>query len=168
MSGFLEHYGEGDEKREHRRRNIILSVVGLIVVSVTLYFTFRNYREEKQLTLFFDLLKQQSYKTAYEMWGCTDKTPCRDYSYEKFQEDWGPKSQHANLSEMKVVKTDSCSGGVLQVVKFGAGEDLNLWVDRKDRLVGFAPWPLYLRGCPGFLERTKRLWNSSEQPAEKK
>ena len=142
MSGYLEQYGAGDEKREKLRKKIVLSVLGLIVVSGALYFTFRNYREEKQLTIFFDLLKQQNYKAAYELWGCTEKTPCRDYAFERFQEDWGPKSKHTNLGAMKVLKTKSCSGGIIRILDFGGGEEVNLFVDRKDRFIGFAPWPV--------------------------
>ena len=149
MSGYLEHYGAGDEKREKRRRNIVLSVLGLLVVSGALYLAFRNYREEKQLTIFFDLLKQQNYKAAYEMWGCTDKNPCRDYAFERFQEDWGPKSKHTNLGAMKTVKTKSCSSGIIQIVDFGGGDEVNLWVNRKDRVIGFSPWPVCNPRMPG-------------------
>jgi len=141
MAGYLEQYGAGDEKREKRRRNIVLSLLGLIILSGALYFTFRNYREEKQLTTFYDLLKQQNYKAAYEMWGCTDATPCRDYNFDRFQEDWGPKSKHADISKLKVVKTKSCDSGIIQIVNLGT-EDVNLFVNRKDRIIGFAPWPV--------------------------
>ena len=149
MTGYLEHYGAGDERREKRRRNVVLSILGLMVVSCALYFAFRNYREEKQLTIFFDLLKQQNLKAAYELWGCTDSTPCRDYVFDRFQEDWGPKSKHANLGVMKVVKTKSCSSGIIQIVNFGENEDVNLWVNRKDRIIGFAPWPVCNPRMPG-------------------
>ena len=149
MSGYLEQYGAGDEKRERRRWKIVFSVLSLIVVSGVLYFAFRNYREEKQLTIFFDLLKQQNYKAAYEMWGCSDKNPCRDYAFERFQEDWGPKSKHVNLGAMKIVKTKSCGGGIIQIVDFGGGEEVNLWVNRKDRVIGFSPWPVCNPRMPG-------------------
>ena len=153
MAGYLEHYGAGDEKREKRRRNIVLSLLGLIVVSGALYFSYRNYREEKQLTIFFDLLKQQNYKAAYEMWGCTEATPCRDYAYSRFQEDWGPKSKHTDMGAMKVVKTKSCDSGIIRIVNFGDG-DLNLWVNRKDRVIGFAPWPVCNPRMPGTPPQT--------------
>lgn len=149
MSGYLENFGAGEEKREKRRWRIVFSVLGLLVISGASYFAFRNYREEKQLTLFFDTLNQRNYKAAYEMWGCTEQTPCRDYSFDRFQEDWGPKSKHANLSAMKVVKTKSCGGGIIRIVDFGAGDEVNLWVDRKDRMIGFAPWPVCNPRMPG-------------------
>ena len=149
MAGYLENFGAGEEQREKRRWRIVFSVLGLIVISGALYFAFRNYREEKQLTLFFDLLRQQNFKSAYEMWGCTEKTPCRDYSFDRFQEDWGSKSKHANLGSMKVVKTKSCDGGIIRIVDFGGGDEVNLWVDRKDRTIGFAPWPVCNPRMPG-------------------
>ncbi len=149
MAGYLDNYGVVDAKREKIRKKIVYTVLGLLVASTALYFTFRNYREEKQLSIFYDLLRQQKYQAAYEMWGCTDKTPCRDYSFTRFQEDWGPKSKHADLATMKVVKTKSCDSGIIQIVTFGGKDDVNLWVERKDRLIGFAPWPVCNPRLPG-------------------
>ena len=149
MAGYLDNYGVIDAKRERIRKKIVYTVLGLLVACTALYFTFRNYREEKQLSIFYDLLRQQNYQAAYEMWGCTEKTPCRDYSFTRFQEDWGPKSKHADLAAMKVVKTKSCDSGIIQIVSFGGKDDVNLWVERKDRLIGFAPWPVCNPRLPG-------------------
>ena len=165
MAGYLDNFGVADAKRENIRKKIFYTVLGLLIVSVTMYFLFRNYREEKQLTIFYDLLREQKYQTAYEMWGCTEKTPCRDYSFARFQEDWGSKSKHADLKTMKVVEKRSCDSGIIQTVNFGGNEEVRLWVERSDRTIGFAPSPLVTRACRSWIDILPSAWRRPNAPA---
>jgi hypothetical protein len=142
MAGYLEGYGAGDERREKTIRWIVISAILLVIVAVALYFQFRNFREERQISTFFDLLKRQDYKGAYAMWGCTDTHPCPQYAFGKFLEDWGPKSPHANISSAKLAKTKSCDTGIIQFVEFPGQDEVQLWVERRDKVLGFAPWPV--------------------------
>ena len=141
MAGYLDQYGVGDERREKIRRRIILSAVAVLVIGIALYFTLRNFREERQFKTFIELLRKQDYQGAYALWGCTEAKPCRDYPLAKFMEDWGPNSAHTNLTQLHT-KTRSCSAGIIQTIDFGKGEEVNIWVDRKDLTIGFAPWPV--------------------------
>jgi hypothetical protein len=140
MADFLDGYGVADARREKRVKTIIWSLVGIAVLSVILYYQFRNFREERQSSLFLELLKKRDYQAAYALWGCTPETPCRDYALDKFLEDWGPKSPHADLSALKITKTRSCESGIIQILDFGKGETVNLLVQRKDKTIGFSPW----------------------------
>ena len=90
MSIFLDNYGVVDERREKRVKRILYTVLTLAVVGGGLWFLFRNYKEESRVKEFLSLLERRDYKTAYGLWGCTDATPCRDYGYTRFVEDWGP------------------------------------------------------------------------------
>jgi hypothetical protein len=112
-----------------------------VVVCGTLYFLFRNYREEKQLEAFFGHLQAHQYAEAYALWGCSLENPCRDYKYGSFLEDWGPKSKYADLKSLQVVKTRSCSASVIQNLKIN-GEEVDLIVHRGTLVVGFSPWKL--------------------------
>jgi hypothetical protein len=141
MPGYLDQYGAGDERREKIIKRLILSVLAVAIAGGTLYFLFRNYREEGKMKAFLADLRKQDYKSAYAHWGCTDAQPCKDYPFDKFMEDWGPKSPHANAAAARVLKTRSCSTSIIQVLDFG-GEEVNLIVDRKTQTVGFAPWPV--------------------------
>jgi len=40
------------------------------------------------LNEFLDSLKTKNFRKGYAMWGCTGNTPCENYPYEKFLEDW--------------------------------------------------------------------------------
>ncbi len=141
MSGYLEGYGVEDEKRERLVKRALTAGAIILLLAGSLYLFFRNYFETKQANLFFDLLRQTSYQEAYRLW-CPESKPCPDYPMEKFLEDWGPKSPHADLSSMKIVKTRGCSTGVIFQVDFGNNAEEYLWVARQDKAIGYAPWPV--------------------------
>jgi len=140
MSGYLETYGAGQEKRERRLKRVALVAAVVIVAGGAFYFLFRNYRETKQAERFFELLRAKNYTAAYALWGCTPATPCRDYVMARFMEDWGPESGHADLNALKITKVRGCSAGVIVEANFGGGVIENLWVDREHRQLGFAPF----------------------------
>ena len=137
---YLQAYGVTDARRERKIKLIAITLVVALIAGVVLYYQLRNFSEERQSSRFFDLLKKKDYAAAYRLWGCTPETPCRDYAYDKFLEDWGPQSPHADLSSLKVAKTRSCETGIIQILDFGKGETVNLYVQRKDKTLSFAPW----------------------------
>jgi len=142
MAGYLEGYGAGEERRRKTIRWIVISGLLLAILATVGYFQFRNYREKQQIDAFFDTLKRHDYKAAYAMWGCTDAHPCPQYAFNKFLEDWGPQSKHADISAAKLAKTKSCDTGIIQFVEFPGNEEVQLWVERRDKVLGFAPWPV--------------------------
>jgi len=144
MAAYLANYGAGEEQREKTIRRLIFTAIVLLVVGGVLYFFLKNFREEQQARKFFELLEKQDYKTAYAMWGCTDAKPCRDYPFQNFMDDWGPKSPHKNARSYHIKKSRSCGSGVILTVDFGSGQEDKLWVERGDLTIGFSPWP----GCP--------------------
>jgi hypothetical protein len=141
--GYLDHYGEGEERREKRIKRIVISALILLIAGSVLYYVFKNYREERQVKRFYALLAAHDYTAAYRMWGCTETSPCRDYSFDRFMRDWGPESNNANPSAVKIVKSRSCGSGVIITARIGEHEE-KLWVQRGDTIVGFSPWP----ACP--------------------
>ena len=141
MAGYLDSYGAGEERREKIVRRLILAALAALVLATVLYFMFRNWREDRQSRLFLELLKKQDYQSAYQLWGCTPATPCRDYRFERFMEDWGPKNPRGDIAAARISKTRSCAGGVIYTLEYGKGEPVLLWVERQDRVLGYAPWP---------------------------
>src|ERR1043166_7063790 len=113
MAGYLERYRAGEEERIQLIKRLVVSVVLIAITSGVLYFFFKNYKQENQAKAFFRLLEQHDYQGAYRMWGCTETTPCRDYPFDKFMEDWGPKSPRADVSTFRVRKSRSCGSGVI-------------------------------------------------------
>jgi hypothetical protein len=59
---------------------------------------------------------------------------------EKFLEDWGPKSPHADVSAARVRRTRSCDSGVIQIVVFSPQDEIPLYVDRDQRQIAYSPF----------------------------
>jgi hypothetical protein len=138
--GYLDAYGAGEERRAKIIRTLLLAVLVLAILGGIAWWRFRNWSEDKRAEEFFAKLRAGDYKGAHALWGCTDERPCRDYSFERFMEDWGPKSQH-NVTGMQIADTKSCSAGVIKVLKFPSDE-VHLWIDRQSKTIGFSPWPV--------------------------
>jgi|SRR5947209_4363802 len=148
MSGYLEAYGS-DEERKARRATLIkrgvLLVLFLAIAGGLGYTLFKNYSEERIIKTFLEDLRKQDYQSAYGLWGCTASKPCRDYSFSKFMDDWGPKGPHADVSNARIGLSQSCGTGVILRVDYKGAEPVPLWVERGSRTISFAPWP----ECPG-------------------
>lgn len=169
MSDFLTGYGIEEARRERLIKRALLLVVVLLAAAGSAYLGYRTYPARRQVNQFLEYLRHKDYQSAYRLWGCTESTPCRDYSFEKFLEDWGPKSPHARVEQAQVRRMSwracgpgvpymlatlaarafgergcDCGSGVIHSVAFPDGEEVVLWYERKDRTLGFAPWPACL------------------------
>ncbi|MFN0166825.1 MAG: hypothetical protein ACKV22_10380 [Bryobacteraceae bacterium] len=145
MAEFLEHYGEKDERKSRLIKRVIGGVLLVLIVAGGLFFLFHNRKQKERVTGFVELLRKKQYTEAYALWGCTEAAPCRNYAYDKFLEDWGPKSKYAEVGEFAITRARSCGSGVIVYVSFGRSGEEILWVDGPQMIVGFSPWP----SCPG-------------------
>jgi hypothetical protein len=162
MGGFLGTYGDQAEKEYRRSALLKRAIAGVLVVAIagaTAYYTLRTHGEEQVVKQFLEYLQQHRYQDAYALWGCTQDTPCKYYSPDKFTEDWGPSSRYANAAAFKVDHVDFCDDGVVFDLAYPNSDDLGLWVQRSTNVISFAPWPR----CPGrhlhLREFLKSLFN---------
>ena len=148
MGSYLEEYGSHEALRAKRLRLVkIVSICAVLafVLGAILYSSFRNYSEESQVKAFLRLLRNGQYPDAYIMFGCTEATPCPNYPFPRFRDDWGPQSAHADAASASVGDADSCGSGVLVQVNYAHADTVALWVERGSNTIGFAPW----NQCPG-------------------
>jgi hypothetical protein len=143
MAGYLERYGEGDERRGKIIKALVISLVALLVIGGTAFFIFHNYRQEQQVKRFFALLEQKDYQAAYVLWVRTESDR-KGYSYDTFLKDWGPEGDHRDVSDFRISRSRSCGNGVILTVDFGKNQMEKLWVARDDLTIGYSPLP----GCP--------------------
>jgi hypothetical protein len=145
LAGILDPtYGAADERRSRTVKRIaIWGLAGLAIV-VALFLWLRNWKQEQTVKQFFALLDQKKYQDAYAMWGCTPDHPCKYYSPEAFNEDWGPSSPFSNISAIRILHEDNCSGGVVFNLQNPQDKQVGLFVDH-DNILGFAAGPR----CPG-------------------
>lgn len=146
MSDFLSTYGVMDARREKWRNRILITLLVVTVAGLSGYFFFRTFFEKQTMNRFLALLAERNYPAAHAMFGCTPETPCRDYSYEKFIEDWGPGSLWSDPHYAEIAKVRYCGDTVIFNL-FIKGDDVNLVVTKKDQHIGFAPWPT----CTGTI-----------------
>jgi hypothetical protein len=139
MSDYLSTYGVVEARRERRLKWIAITVLVVATISLSSYFFFRTFFEKRTLDSFMALLKERNYPAAYAMWGCTQEQPCRDYSFEKFLEDWGPGSLWSDPYYAEVAKVRYCGDTVIFNL-FIKSDDVNLVVNKANQHIGFAPW----------------------------
>jgi hypothetical protein len=144
--GFLEEYGVGDVRREKTIRWIVIAAALLVIGSIVGYFVFRTWPAKRRVEAFLDKLREGDYQTAYRMWGC--EQPCRDYSFERFLEDWGVKGGFGDPKGAEVKETSFCNTGVIVTVAPAKGPDVALWYERSNSTLSFSPWPVCVERIP--------------------
>ncbi|HMD70985.1 MAG TPA: hypothetical protein VKF41_06550 [Bryobacteraceae bacterium] len=137
MAGYLDQYGAGDARRERIIRTLVISVLAIAVVAGAAIFIFHNYREERQVKRFFELLAAHDYKDAHAMF---DPGPA--YPMSSFLRDWGPEA--VDVSGFRIVKSRSCYSNTIITVRYGKDQEQVLWVDRDSLSLSFAPYD----ACP--------------------
>lgn len=143
MAGYLDQYGAGEERRIRIVKTLVISIVTLAVLGGIAFFIFHNYRQERQVKRFFELLQAHDYQSAYSLW-VKSESDRRGYPLTAFMQDWGPQSGHADVGNFRISRSRSCGSGVILTVDFGANQQEKLWVQRDDLTIGFSPLP----GCP--------------------
>jgi len=136
---YLEEYGVADARRERRIKRALVAVFTLLVVSGFLYFWFKNYREEQRVKEFLSLLERGDYPAAYRLWGCRVESPCPNYDYNGFLEDWGPSSEIGKLRSYDLIRSREQGSGVAITLVINGRPPTELWVEKKDGIIGFAP-----------------------------
>ncbi|MDQ6666048.1 MAG: hypothetical protein M3Z23_16840 [Acidobacteriota bacterium] len=144
MAGYLDQYGTGDERRETLvKRIVIFGILGIVIIGLA-YYIFKNHAQERVAKDFLQRLRKQDYAGAYTMWGCSQAKPCDGYSYEKFLEDWGPKTTGADLAVLALNDSESCGKGVILTVDVNPSRQEKLWVEKDNPILSFSPVPV----CP--------------------
>lgn len=137
MGSYLQAYGAGEERRNRVIRNIILSVVAVLILWWVLYLIFHNYPAKQSVKRFLDEVNHHQYQQAYAAWGCSAANPCPNYDFHRFMDDWGVRTS----SGWKIVNVDGCKTFVTVNVKAGGTQLQSLGVERGSKTLMFAPAP---------------------------
>jgi hypothetical protein len=137
MGSYLQNYGAGEEQRNKAIKWIIISAVSVVLISWFSYLFLHNFFEEQTVKRFLSEVNSRDYQAAYRDFGCTDTTPCPNYDYKRFLEDWGPEKKAQ--SAWKVDSVEGCTAFVTVNVKAQGRELESLGVLRGGKTVMFAP-----------------------------
>jgi hypothetical protein len=148
MADYLSGYGIEETRRSHVIKRVVLIVLATLIVAAAAYLFLRNYKEKQAVKNFLTEVNSGQLPAAYTTWGCTASHPCRDYSYQKFLEDWGHKKN------WRISDVDGCPAGVVVKVQADGTEPTPLWVTRAEKAISFSPWP----ECQGKQWRFKQFF----------
>ena len=150
---------------KRRRRIVIASVLvaGFLLVGVLGFLTnhgwwFSYWPAERIVGHFFDALQKQDYKTAYAIWENDpewqkhlDRKAIRDYPFNDFYRDWGPGGEWGLIKTSKIYGASKCpplgndngsSGVVVDVIVNDRAEHAQVWVEKSDHTLSYAPCEL--------------------------
>ncbi len=145
MPGYLDQYGAGEEQRETLIKRAAILLVLLVVFGGLGYYLFKNYAQVKVAKRFVSLVRARNYPEAYQLWGCSQAKPCNGYEYDKFLDDWGPKSSGADPSILGIEDSESCKNGVLLTLTVNPNRQEKLWIEKGNPVLSFSP----VQMCPG-------------------
>jgi hypothetical protein len=139
MGAFLQNYGAGEERRNKIIKWSIGIAVGVVLLAWFSYLSLHNFFETRTVKNFLAEVNSRNYQAAYRDWGCTEATPCPNYDYKRFLEDWGPDKKIA--SPWKIDSVEGCTSFVTVNVQAQGSELESLGVLRGSKTVMFAPSP---------------------------
>lgn len=149
--GLLDSTAE--EPHSKALRYVVTIAAFILVVALFCWFwLLRFHTEKKTVTQFFNALAAGQTEQAYRIW-----KPDPTYSFQNFQEDWGPNGYYGPVKSFRIVTAaplNSTASGVIVSVEvspyqpFPSGDDpakqnktkeVRLWVEKKDQSLSFPP-----------------------------
>ena len=137
--GYLDEYGVKEAGRERQIKRTLLILLAVLVLGGSLSYWLKNYRQEKRVKEFLAVLEREDYPAAYTFWGCRVEAPCTNYDYKSFLEDWGPSSPTGKLRAYRLKSSHERGSGVEIAVVLNDRQEVKLWVEKSNGIVGFAP-----------------------------
>jgi hypothetical protein len=142
-----------EEAQHSKVRRYVFTIAAFIFLgALGCWWLLRFHTEKKTIVQFFDALATGQTEQAYRIW-----KPQPTYSFQDFQEDWGPSGYYGPVKSFHIVtaaRINSTASGVIFVVEvspyepFPSGDDaakqnktkeVRLWVERKDQSLSFPP-----------------------------
>jgi hypothetical protein len=109
-----------DPAKARNRRTLLIVALSICVVTAGLTWFFWNWPQEHLVNQFFAAVES--------------------YPYGRFELDWGHASEWGDIKSHKIVMSKTTGSGVV------VGVDINgqktptfLWVERKNKTIGFSP-----------------------------
>ena len=142
MASYLDQYGAGEEKRENIIKFSVLGVLFVLIFGSLSYYLFKNFAQEQKVRTFLEIVRKKDYPAAYQYWGCSVASPCPSYGYDKFMDDWGPKT--VSPENLRIEDSESCNAGVILTVATGPEKQEKIWVEKEGGGLAFSPFEV----CP--------------------
>ena len=145
---------EYDEKKDIRKRNLLIATGVLIVLVGTLAFAgfftghgwlFTNLPAEHRVNTFFSAVEAKDFNRAFAIWNNDDAwqqhpQKYKDYNFGRFQVDWSNSSDYGPITSHKVACSLASGSGVAVGVNInGRRQPTFIWVQNHTHTLGFSP-----------------------------
>lgn len=136
-----------DAARDRRRRNLIITIVIVLLIGGWIAYHLRDYPERATARKFFTDLQKQNYEAAYSVWfrdPSWKQHPEKysNYAFNDFYRDWGPGGEWGLIKSFHVDCSLSPGGGsgvIVQVTVNHRAEHPYVWVQKSDKTLSFSP-----------------------------
>ncbi|HEY4049499.1 MAG TPA: hypothetical protein VGM27_21765 [Acidobacteriaceae bacterium] len=134
-----------DPAKAKKRRNLLIAAVSICVLLAGLTWYFWNWPQEHLVNQFFSTVEAGDLPKAFAIWNHdpdwqkhTDRY--KTYPYGRFELDWGHASEWGDIKSHKIVMSKTTGSGVVVGVDVnGQKTPVFLWVERKNKTLGFSP-----------------------------
>jgi hypothetical protein len=134
-----------DAAKARRRRNILIAALCACVVLSGFTWYFWNWPQEHLVNQFFETVESGNLPKAFGIWNHdpdwekhTERY--KSYPYGRFELDWGHASDWGDIKSHKIVMSKTAGSGVVVGVDVnGQKTPIFLWVERKNKTLGFSP-----------------------------
>lgn len=139
-----------DPAKARRRKILIASVIGIVIVLAALGWFYRNWPEEHAVDKFFTALQHQDFETAYGIYfndpgwrQHQQKYP--QYTYADFYRDWGPGGEWGLIKSHRIygsanTKNFGGGGAVVEVIVNERAEHARMFVQKSDKTLTVYPY----------------------------
>lgn len=119
-----------------QKMQIAIAIFVMVSLGSFLIWKFINYREERQVSNFFQDLAQGQYDHAYAMWDADDR-----YKMKDFLEDFGKDGYYTKgTRKAHIVNSQGRGGGVVVCVELESGKkELPIRVDKDSLKLSYSP-----------------------------
>lgn len=139
---------EYDPRRERKRKLIVAAIILAVIGLGVLAYLYRNWPEERVTSRFLTALQNKDFKQAYGIWMADpawEQHPQQHakYSYNDFYQDWGPGGEWGPIHSFHIDGTANpkgATGVVVQVTINERKEPARIWVEKRDKTLGFSPY----------------------------
>lgn len=133
-------------------RYVISTVVFLALIALSIWWVLRFHTEKQTVKHFLERVVSGQMEQAYHIW-----KPTESYTFDRFLDDWGPKSEDGPIRSFRIVSAQqpkSGSTGVIVVAevspyqpfpesgdaaKQSKTKEVRIWVERGDQSLAFPP-----------------------------
>ena len=139
-----------DTARARRRKIKIVAAIIFVLVLAVAAWMYRNWPEERVVSIFFAALQKQDYESAYAIYfndrgWQQHQQKYSQYTYADFYRDWGPGGEWGLIKSYRIYGSANTqgfmSGGVIvEVIVNDRAEHARIFVERSDKTITVYPY----------------------------